>query len=321
MNMKENNNSIPTFSIITATYNRADLLPRAIKSILTQTFKDFELIIIDDGSTDNTKEVIESFNDERITYKRLSQNRGCNSARNYGLDLAKGTYITFADSDDVLLANALGIFERIWGELKDEKIGNIVTRTIDSKTGKKIGYLEKSNLVLSYEDIICRQKARGEFRSCWKKNAIGKMRFEEDVVSLESIMWWRLAKNYDFLYKDIPTTVYYTGSDLSLSEIDSQIRNASKWAKGIEILIMEHSETWKRCCLKRYTQYLTGAALFNLLAGNNKKARYWAIITLKYNLLSLKSFLLILLSFVPLNIAVILIKLSKKIKIIYLKYF
>jgi len=65
-------------SVIIPTYNRANLLPRAIKSVLNQTFKDFELIIVDDGSTDNTEEVIKEFQrkDERIKYIKYDKNKG-----------------------------------------------------------------------------------------------------------------------------------------------------------------------------------------------------------------------------------------------------
>ena len=64
----------PLISVTIATYNRAHLLPRAIRSILNQTYKNFELIIVDDCSTDNTKEVLESFTDERIIYHRNKKN-------------------------------------------------------------------------------------------------------------------------------------------------------------------------------------------------------------------------------------------------------
>lgn len=292
--MEKHNNLIPTFTIIMPTYNRAKLLPRAIKSILTQTFKDFEFIIIDDGSTDNTEEVIKLFNDKRIIYKKLSQNKGCNFARNYALDLIKGTYITLVDSDDEILPNALEIYAKLWREVKDERIGNIVTMNINSLTGEKIGYIERDNLVLGYEDIICKQRARGEFRSCWKREAIGNARFEEGAVSLESILWFRLAKNWYFLYKDIPTSVYYVGSDLSLSEINSQIKNASKWPEGIEILLKEHSETLKNHCLRRYLQYLNGAIIFNLLAGNKKQAKKWIFEFFRHDPIKIKILLLFL---------------------------
>ena len=93
---------MPKVSIIIPTYNRANLLPRAIKSVLSQTFKDFELIVINDGSTDNTEEVIKKFQkkDERIKYILHKDNKGEAAARNTGIRIAKGEYIASHDSDD-----------------------------------------------------------------------------------------------------------------------------------------------------------------------------------------------------------------------------
>ena len=93
-------------SVIIPTYNRAHLIKRSAESVLNQTYKNIELIIVDDGSTDNTKEVIDSIKDERIVYIK-QENQGCCAARNKGIDVAKGKYIAFQDSDDVWLSDKL----------------------------------------------------------------------------------------------------------------------------------------------------------------------------------------------------------------------
>jgi len=99
---------MPKVSIIIPTYNRTDLLPRAIQSVINQTYKDWELLIIDDGSTDNTKEIVEEFvkKDPRIRYF-YKENGGQGSARNLGIKNAKGEYIAFLDSDDEWLPEKL----------------------------------------------------------------------------------------------------------------------------------------------------------------------------------------------------------------------
>jgi len=79
---------IPTVSVIIPTYNRAHLVGRAIRSVLNQTFQDFEIIVVDDGSTDNTEEVVKSFNDPRIRDIRHEQNRGGSAARNTGIGMS-----------------------------------------------------------------------------------------------------------------------------------------------------------------------------------------------------------------------------------------
>ena len=87
-------------SVIIPTYNRAHLIKRSAMSVLNQTYSNLELIIVDDGSTDNTEEVVKSIDDNRVIYIKQS-NQGACAARNNGIDHAKGEFIAFQDSDDV----------------------------------------------------------------------------------------------------------------------------------------------------------------------------------------------------------------------------
>lgn len=93
--MREN----PSVSVVIATYNRADLLPETIDSVLHQRFQDFELIVVDDGSTDNTRQVMERY-EPRLRYI-YQENRGPSAARNLGARHAKGAWIAIQDSDDL----------------------------------------------------------------------------------------------------------------------------------------------------------------------------------------------------------------------------
>ncbi len=87
-------------SVIIATYNRANMIDRAVESVLNQSYDDFEIVIVDDGSTDNTEEVIRQIHNNNIKYFQLSENKGQAFARNYGVEMAQGNFITFLDSDD-----------------------------------------------------------------------------------------------------------------------------------------------------------------------------------------------------------------------------
>ena len=94
-------------TVIIPTYNRAHLIKDAAYSVLNQSYKNIELIIIDDCSTDDTAEVVKSINDPRLNYHRLEKNSGACIARNKGIELARGDYISFNDSDDKWLENKL----------------------------------------------------------------------------------------------------------------------------------------------------------------------------------------------------------------------
>jgi glycosyltransferase involved in cell wall biosynthesis len=103
--MSSTNLSSPKISVIIPTYNRSHLIKDAVESVLSQTYQAFELIIIDDGSTDNTKEVLTEYG-ERLQYI-YQENQGRSAARNHGINLAKGEYIAFLDSDDVWFPDKL----------------------------------------------------------------------------------------------------------------------------------------------------------------------------------------------------------------------
>jgi glycosyltransferase involved in cell wall biosynthesis len=107
---------MPRVSVILPVHNRADVLPRAIDSVIAQELAEFELIVVDDGSTDESATLVQSFADDRIRLIRLDKNRGGNVARNEGIRAARSPLIAFLDSDDRYLPNKLstivGEFER-----------------------------------------------------------------------------------------------------------------------------------------------------------------------------------------------------------------
>lgn len=114
---------MPKVSVIIPTYNRSYIVCEAIDSILSQTVTDIELLVVDDGSTDDTRQVVEAINDERIRYL-YKQNGGVSSARNVGISHAKGSYVAFLDSDDV------------WPERFLEAVSN----ALDADTGYGLAY-------------------------------------------------------------------------------------------------------------------------------------------------------------------------------------
>lgn len=95
-----NDQKLPLVSVVIPTYNRIYTLPASVDSVLKQTYENLELIIMDDGSTDGTKEYVESIADKRVRYRRADKNMGPSAARNMGAELARGEYLAFQDSDD-----------------------------------------------------------------------------------------------------------------------------------------------------------------------------------------------------------------------------
>lgn len=120
-------------TIVIPTYNRAHLIEHTLKSVLNQSCDDFEVIIIDDGSTDNTEEIIQSYLSEKVQYHRIpNSERG--AARNRGTELAKGDYINWFDSDDEMLPNHVASAKELAS--KQPEVLNLMYRIKDSVSGK-----------------------------------------------------------------------------------------------------------------------------------------------------------------------------------------
>jgi glycosyltransferase involved in cell wall biosynthesis len=97
----------PLISVVLPTYNRASMLAVAVQSVLAQTFADLELIVVDDGSTDETPGVLEAIADPRLVRLRSDQQRGAAVSRNAGIGAARGEFLAFQDSDDEWLPGKL----------------------------------------------------------------------------------------------------------------------------------------------------------------------------------------------------------------------
>jgi len=98
--------TLPTISVVIPTYNRSALVHEAIRSVLAQTFGDFEIIVVDDGSCDDTRSVVATFSDARLRYI-FKPNAGLAAARNTGIELARGRFVSFLDDDDLYLPTCL----------------------------------------------------------------------------------------------------------------------------------------------------------------------------------------------------------------------
>jgi glycosyltransferase involved in cell wall biosynthesis len=151
----------PMVSVVIPTYNRAHLVSRAIQSVLDQTYRDFELIIVDDGSTDNTEEVVRAFHDARIIYLKQPSNRGVSAARNAGIKAAQGNYIAFQDSDDEWLPQKLEKQMALFKEDKKGDLGLVLCEYLVLEKGQEIHSVPNIKR-LNYEQLISHPGAYNE---------------------------------------------------------------------------------------------------------------------------------------------------------------
>jgi len=183
------------FSIIVPTYNREAFIGKTIASILAQTHQLFEIIIVDDGSKDQTEAVVKAFHDPRIHYY-LKENGERGAARNYGIARAKGDYITFIDSDDVLYPNHFEEALKVIETGKHTDVFHLAYEYRDTE-GKLLS--TKTHTANLNEQLV-----RGNVISCigiFIKQGIlgGDLLFSENRVlsgTEDWLLWLRLAARY-----------------------------------------------------------------------------------------------------------------------------
>lgn len=193
------------FSIIIPTYNRALFIHKAIESVLAQSYSNFELIIVDDGSTDNTGEVIKHFKDPRITYhKKENEERG--AARNRGTSIASGQYVNFFDSDDLLYPNHLEEALKTIEVYNDPEIFHL---GYDIKTPEGLVLIKKNN----FRGEIGPKLISGNFLSCngvfIRKDIAIELPFNEDrrLSAFEDWqLWLRISSRYSIHYSNTITS-------------------------------------------------------------------------------------------------------------------
>jgi glycosyltransferase involved in cell wall biosynthesis len=205
------------FSIIIPFYNRCDTLDRAIESILNQDYQNFEMILIDDGSTDRSSEIIEKYKScSQLKHITLPKNSGVNYARNRGLDAVSSevSWITLLDSDDEFLPNSLSKMKRV---IEKHSVQDYFRFAEVDSNGKMLCFAKEDNFIANYKSTILEKDAHGGWTVTLNKKVIDSgFRFEESVNGFESISYFELSKKLDCLYSLEVVKCYYDNT-ISLS--------------------------------------------------------------------------------------------------------
>lgn len=184
-------------SIITPTYNCAKFIGATIESVLNQTYQNFEMIIVDDASKDNTEEVVKSFKDKRIKYIRLSKNSGPAVARNRAMEEAKGKYMAFLDSDD------------LWKKEKLEKQINFIKKNkykiicsdyeqIDEE-GNKLNKIIPCKKKVNYNGILLSCPV-GNSTVFYDVSKLGKFKVPNIRKRNDDALWLQILKKEKYMY-------------------------------------------------------------------------------------------------------------------------
>ncbi len=213
-------------SVIIPTHNRKALLARAMESVLGQKDVEIELIVVDDASTDGTEELFAGNADPRVRYERFAQNRGACAARNRGIELARGEYIAFQDSDDIWSADKCARQMQVLREqgadvvfCAFEQIG------MDGKRMRVFPEPRVRNAWISFERLLAQSMASTQ-TILGRAECFRDIRFAEEFPRLQDYeLMLRMARKYKVYYHaDVLVTMY--------EQPDSISRNPAKllWA-------------------------------------------------------------------------------------------
>lgn len=202
-----------TLTIFTPSYNRAYILPKLFESLQNQSNCDFEWLIIDDGSTDNTKDLVGEFkqNAKFPIHYIYQENQGKHVAINLGVQKANGALFFIVDSDDYLSNDAISIMSDLFLKIKDDSfIAGIAVGYRSIKNGNKIIYskdLPQHEILLTYNELYYQLKIKGDFATAFKTSVQKEFPypvFSGEKFMRESIVYRRIGKKHKTLYVDYP---------------------------------------------------------------------------------------------------------------------
>lgn len=227
----------PFITILTPTYNRASLLPRLFDSLLRQTNKDFEWIVVDDGSTDDTREVVANLKEKcggafpmGYVYKA---NGGKHMAINIGVERARGELLFIADSDDLLTDDALETVANSWHDISDDKsFAGIAGLDIAMDTREVIGSgLPQEHIDCNAIGIRYRHHVTGDMKEVFRTEVLREFPFPEfagERFCPEQLVWFRMARRYRLRYINKPIYIAdYQPDGITAGITRARMRNPS----------------------------------------------------------------------------------------------
>ncbi|BDZ77038.1 glycosyltransferase family 2 protein [Claveliimonas bilis] len=272
----------PLVTVIIPMYNRENTILAAVTSVLNQTYRNLELIVVDDCSTDNSVKVVKQLDDDRIRLILSKENKGACVARNIGIECAKGEYIAFHDSDDIWHKNKLEkslyyikktkadmVFSSLYkqGE-KKYPTGRIIPRTNLNDMEDKVGVLLGKNCISTQTIVL-------------KKEIIEHIRFDETLPRFQD---WDFAlqialSGYKIYFIEEPLVDCYELED-------SITKNGTKAVKAYEILEKKYQNQREKNKKAKYTFYslagnlleqnkISGASYFKKAYEQSKKRIDW----------------------------------------------
>lgn len=219
----------PLVSILMPVYKTAPYLSEAMDSMLCQTFKDFELIVLDDYSPDNAEEILDSYDDPRIVRYKGEKNAGLSNVLNVGIGMARGKYIARMDSDDISLPQRLQVQVDYLEKHPDVDLVSVGMRLFGAKEGTWVRELnpEKVKIEAMFHSPVLHAS------SVWRKEAFEKqgLRFRQEMVPAEDYDLWTRAMLKGLKLVNLPEVLY----EYRIHEAQATVQTDKTAAKSREV--------------------------------------------------------------------------------------
>lgn len=270
----------PKFSIVIPTYNREKCVRRAIDSVLRQDFESFELIVVDDGSTDRSREVLQEYvkKDHRVRFFSHEKNRGVCPARNTGIDRARGEWVILLDSDDELFPNALSLISFCLDRLVSPDIAraNFVYLWDDGTFSPYplpvAGVWDYVAFLRFWNESL----VRSDMLTCTRRQTFERIKFPEGFA-LESIYHLDFARHYKQQFFPIALAIEHTDAPNRITRLDFNrlVAYAPYRIDELRQVLERHGEALKTFAPKVYENVLRGMVSLLLLVGNRAEALHY----------------------------------------------
>lgn len=268
----------PFFSVIIPTYNRAALLPRAIDSALAQDAGEFEIVVVDSASTDETREVVRAYaaRDPRVRLICEETRRGVCPARNLGVDAASGEWIVPLDSDDELPRGTLSLFRGKIAARPEIDQHRFMCRWDDGSLSPSPPLEEET---WDYEGYLCfldryANGGNGETMACVRRATFRSVRYSEDR-SYETLYHLDFAAQFSTQTHREVARLFHTDA----FDQNSFSPNPGHWlgvapdhARMLDEVLARHGEAMRRLAPRTYDETLRSGAKFHFLAGHRRRA-------------------------------------------------
>ncbi|MCB1116828.1 MAG: glycosyltransferase family 2 protein [Chlamydiia bacterium] len=263
------------FSIIVATYNRSKVLQKCVESVLSQKYQKFELLVVDDGSTDDTQKVMGRFKDQRIKYIKLNRNYGAATvARNTGIEHATGDALIIWDSDDLLLPNAL---EVLLSGFQKFEVGVVCASTVFYRNDGEPQMLPRcqTGLLTKYDWVGGRRPQDAEIIAV-KRNLIDDVRFRSRGIDFMFYIEILEKSGSNIAYiNETCGEVFLESDSMSLTIQRKKMNVALSIERGpvLDAFLLKHRYLYLVADARdKYAGHAYGAAVGLLLGGNKRRA-------------------------------------------------